>query len=511
MGNECCKFGHRPGKSATLPSVGVLNGGAGSPSPTSPNDVSIAMTALRPLPPPPPETDAYIVRAMYDFEGMNEDDLPFKKGDRLEIDETSQTGDWWVATHLRTKQKGYIPSNYVCQDDNSPQSQDWWYDFDRRESDKMLLLAGNPKGTFLVREATDKSSYVLSVRDTEKTTGDPCVKHYRIRKMDSGGFFISPKRTFKSMVDLIENYKENHDGLCCQLSGACPRIRPSVQFRELEVNRDAIKLMERLGAGCFGEVFKGKLRNVVDVAVKTLKKGTMSADAFLTEAKLMHRLRHRKLVALMAVCSQSEPIWIITEFMVHGSLLDYLRNDVGKNVRFPILIEMASQIAEGMAYLETENFVHRDLRAANILVGEHYEVKVADFGLARILHEEDIYEATENTKFPIKWTAPEAALDRKFSIKSDVWSFGVLLYELNTFGRVPYPGMSGSEVLSRLGKGYRMPRPSGPVGCTDAYYEIMKKCWNKRPEERPTFESLHNLFDDYFIATEPDYKESDAI
>ncbi|ESO87367.1 hypothetical protein LOTGIDRAFT_148078, partial [Lottia gigantea] len=115
------------------------------------------------------------------------------------------------------------------------------------------------------------------------------------------------------------------------------------------------------------------------------------------------------------------------------------------------------------------------------------------------------------TKFPIKWTAPEAALDRKFSIKSDVWSFGILLYELNTFGRVPYPGMSGAEVLSRLGKGYRMPKPHGPVGCTDAYYDIMVKCWNKRPEERPTFESLHNLFDDYFIATEPDYKESDAI
>ncbi|PVD35763.1 hypothetical protein C0Q70_02726 [Pomacea canaliculata] len=490
-------------KPAQPPSAADLNGSASigrSLSPvSSPRQVELT---IRPLPSPPPKPEALLVRALYDFDGINEDDLSFKKGDRLEVDESTQNLDWWVATHLRTGQKGYIPSNYVCTDDNSPQAQDWWFEFDRKEADKMLLLPGNALGTFLVRESQGgKSSYVLSVRDVDKQNGEPCVKHYRVRRMDNGGFYISPKRIFSSIFDVIDHYMVNADGLCTKLVKACPRIRPVVQFRDLEVSRDAVKLMSKLGAGCFGEVWKGKLRNVVDVAVKTLKSGTMSPEAFLEEAKIMHRLRHKRLVQIMAVCSQQEPIWIITELMVNGALLDFLRKDEGRLAKFPVIVEMASQIAEAMAYLETENFVHRDLRAANILVGEHHDVKVADFGLARILQDENIYEATENTKFPIKWTAPEAALERKFSIKSDVWSFGVLLYELDFIWTCAIP--------CKVDKGYRMPKPAGGAGCSDSFYEIMCKCWTRNPEQRPTFAYLHSFFDDYFINIEPNYQGPD--
>ncbi|XP_067677182.1 proto-oncogene tyrosine-protein kinase Src-like [Haliotis asinina] len=493
------------------PSINQLNGGNldHSSPPASPQDVTVGFSK-RDLPPLPAAKKVFKFLAMYDFEGINEDDLSFKKGDRLEIDESSQNSDWWIATSVKTGQQGYIPSNYVCKDDDSPQAQDWWFNFDRKDSDKMLLLPGNKVGTFLVRESTDKSSHVLSVRDHDKAN-EPCVKHYRIRKLDSGGFYISPKRTFQNMLDLIDHYKRSTDGLCTVLTDACPRIRPIVHFRELEVTRDSLKMTTKLGAGCFGEVWKGKLRNVIDVAVKTLKPGTMSPEAFLAEAKIMHQLRHKKLVQLIAVCTDEEPILIMTELMANGALLDYIRKDEGKHIRFPTIIDMASQIAEGMAFLEAENFVHRDLRAANILVGEHHDVKVADFGLARILQDEDIYEATENTKFPIKWTAPEAALDRKFSVKSDVWSFGVLLYELITFGRVPYPGMGGSEVLHKVEKGYRMPKPTGPISYTDSYYDHMLKCWNRNPEDRPTFAYLHDFFDDYFIATEPDYRDTEDM
>lgn len=491
-----------------LPSAAQVNVSPAVSAPVSPSSVQIILP-VRPLPTLPPKKDVLTVRALYDFDAINEDDLSFKKGDRMEVDELSKSCDWWVATNMKSGQKGYIPSNYVCTDDNSPQAQDWWFDFDRKEADKMLLLPGNTVGTFLVRESQDKSSYVLSVRDSDKNSGDPCVKHYRVRKLDSGGFYISPKRTFVSIFEVIDHYSENADGLCTRLLVPCPRIRPVVQFRELEVDKNAIKLMNKLGAGCFGEVWKGKLRNVIDVAVKTLKAGTMSPEAFLDEARIMHKLRHRKLVQLLAVCSTVEPIWIVTELMVNGALLDYLRKDEGKLVKFPIVVDMAAQIADAMEYLETENFVHRDLRAANILVGEHHDVKVADFGLARILQEENIYEATENTKFPIKWTAPEAALERKFSIKSDVWSFGILLYELVTFGRVPYPGMAGSEVLARVDKGYRMPRPTGGINCTEAFYDIMEKCWLRKSEQRPTFAFLHSFFDDYFINIEPNYQGPD--
>ncbi|KAL3867800.1 hypothetical protein ACJMK2_040819 [Sinanodonta woodiana] len=463
--------------------------------------------ASRPLPSTPLKKERLYYRALYDFDAINDDDLSFKKGDKLEVDEeASQNCDWWVATHTVTKRTGYIPSNYVAKDDNSPQAQDWWNNLDRKEADKQLLLPGNPTGTFLVREAGDKASFVLSVRDHDQKANDACVKHYRIRRMDDGGYYISPKRTFRNMLDLIQHYQSSMDGLCCQLLIACPKVRPLVQFRELEVNRESVKLQKKLGSGCFGDVYAGKWRNTVDVAVKTLKPGQMTAEDFLREAELMHKLRHRKLVQLLAVCTKSEPIWIITELMVHGALLDYLRKDEGKLIKFKEICDMAAQIADGMAYLETENFVHRDLRAANILVGENNDVKVADFGLARLIQEE-IYEAHENTKFPIKWTAPEAAFDRKFSIKSDIWSFGVLLYELVSFGRVPYPGMSGHEVLSKVEKGYRMPKPAGgPVPVPDAYYDTMLKCWNRVPESRPTFAYLQDFFDNFFVAAEGEYQ-----
>jgi len=488
-------------------------------TPTSP-----VAEPVRPLPPAPVRTRACgtltattkgRLRALYNFEAINLDDLSFQKGDILEIDESSpETDDWWLAIHSKSQQKGYIPSNYVAKDDTTPQTQDWWFEFDRKESDKMLLVPGNARGTFLVREATDKSTYVLSVRDTDKSTGEPCVKHYRIRKMDDEkGYFISAKKPFKTLFEIIEHYKgRNADGLCCLLGAACPRVRPVVQFRELEVKREFLELTTKLGAGCFGEVWKGKLRKVVEVAVKSLKAGTMSSEAFLQEAKIMHKLTHVKLVQLLAVVSNKEPFLIITELMINGALLDFLRSEPGKKLTFDKLIDINSQVAEGMSYLEIKNFVHRDLRAANILVGENNEVKVADFGLARILEDDDVYEANENAKFPIKWTAPEAALERKFSIKSDVWSFGVLMYEIITYGKVPYPGMSGSEVLQMVEKGRRMSKPTnGPVPVEEAYFEMMLKCWNRVPEQRPTFEHLHDYFDTYDIGTEQKYREMDEM
>ena len=207
---------------------------------------------------------------------------------------------------------------------------------------------------------------------------------------------------------------------------------------------------------------------------------------------------------LYAVCTQEEPIYIVTELMRHGSLLEYLKGE-GKDLKLTELIDMGAQVAAGMAYLERMNYIHRDLAARNILVGEGNICKVADFGLARLI-EDDEYNAHQGAKFPIKWTAPEAALYQKFTIKSDVWSFGVLLVELVTHGRNPYPGMTNAEVLAQVERGYRMPQP---MNTPDALYQIMLDCWKKNEWERPTFDYLQSILEDYFVSTEPNYKKLD--
>ncbi|KAF7643411.1 hypothetical protein LDENG_00240110 [Lucifuga dentata] len=157
---------------------------------------------------------------------------------------------------------------------------------------------------------------------------------------------------------------------------------------------------------------------------------------------------------------------------------------------------MAAQVASGMAFLEVQNYIHRDLAARNVLVGDNNICKVADFGLARVfMKDNDVYEPKEGTKFPVKWTAPEALHDNKFTIKSDVWSFGILLYEIMTFGQMPYPTMTNYQVVQKIPTGYRMP---SPPHCPKVLYEIMLECWKENTQERPTFETLQWKLEEYF-------------
>ncbi|XP_039512204.1 tyrosine-protein kinase fynb isoform X2 [Pimephales promelas] len=446
--------------------------------------------------------------ALYDYEARTEDDLSFRKGEKFQIINSTE-GDWWDARSLTTGGTGYIPSNYVAPVD-SIQAEDWYFGkLGRKDAERQLLSTGNPRGTYLIRESeTTKGAFSLSIRDWDDVKGDH-VKHYKIRKLDSGGYYITTRAQFETLQQLVQHYTESADGLCFNLTGVCVDYTPDtvgLSHDSWEIVRESLRLETKLGAGCFADVWCGTWNGNTKVAVKTLKPGTMSPESFLEEAQIMKKLRHDKLVQLYAVVSE-EPIYIVTEYMGKGSLLDFLKDGEGRALKLPNLVDMAAQVAGGMAYIERMNYIHRDLRSANILVGDNLVCKIADFGLARLI-EDNEYTARQGAKFPIKWTAPEAALYGKFTIKSDVWSFGILLTELVTKGRVPYPGMNNREVLEQVERGYRMPSPQD---CPSSLHELMVQCWKKDAEERPTFEYLQAFLEDYFTATEPQYQPGDNL
>ncbi|XP_037945975.1 tyrosine-protein kinase Src42A [Teleopsis dalmanni] len=468
---------------------------------------------IRPVPQiPENETsnaNAKIFVALYDYDARTDEDLSFRKGEHLEILNDTQ-GDWWLARSKKTRQEGYIPSNYVAKL-KSIEAEPWYFrKIKRIEAEKKLLLPENEHGAFLIRDSESRhNDYSLSVRD-----GDT-VKHYRIRQLDEGGFFIARRTTFRTLQELVEHYSKDSDGLCVNLCKPCVQIEKPVTEGlshrtrdQWEIDRTSLKFVRKLGSGQFGEVWEGLWNNTTPVAIKTLKSGTMDPKDFLAEAQIMKKLRHNKLIQLYAVCTVEEPIYIITELMKHGSLLEYLQVIAGKgrSLKMSTLIDMSAQIAAGMAYLESQNYIHRDLAARNVLVGDNNIVKIADFGLARLI-KEDEYEARVGARFPIKWTAPEAANYSKFSIKSDVWSFGILLTELVTYGRIPYPGMTNAEVLTQVEHGYRMPQPPN---CEPRLYEIMLECWHKDPMRRPTFETLQWKLEDFYTSDQSDYKEAQA-
>ncbi|XP_067203593.1 tyrosine-protein kinase Abl isoform X2 [Linepithema humile] len=439
------------------------------------------------------EDDPQLFVALYDFQAGGENQLSLKKGEQVRILSYNKSGEWCEA-HSSTGQVGWVPSNYVTPV-NSLEKHSWYHGRISRNAAEYLLSSGI-NGSFLVRESeSSPGQRSISLRYEGR------VYHYRINEDSEGKMFVTTESKFNTLAELVHHHSMLADGLITQLLYPAPKHNKPTVFPlspepdEWEINRTDIVMRHKLGGGQYGDVYEAVWKRYnMTVAVKTLKEDTMALKDFLEEAAIMKEMKHRNLVQLLGVCTREPPFYIITEFMSKGNLLDYLRNESKHQINAVVLMHMATQIASGMSYLESRNFIHRDLAARNCLVGENHLVKVADFGLARLMRD-DTYTAHAGAKFPIKWTAPEGLAYNKFSTKSDVWAFGILLWEIATYGMSPYPGVDLTDVYHMLEKGYRM---EIPPGCPPKVYELMRQCWQWAAADRPTFKEIHHSLENMF-------------
>uniref|UniRef100_A0AAX7VM08 Tyrosine-protein kinase n=1 Tax=Astatotilapia calliptera TaxID=8154 RepID=A0AAX7VM08_ASTCA len=421
--------------------------------------------------PPTPEDDEEddeeaeeeeVVVAMYDFPGMEPHDLSLVKGEEYVIVDKCDV-NWYRA---RNNEEGYIPSNYVTEKKSGNLVQYVWYNKNvNRNKAEELLRKEDKEGAFIIRNSSTPGTYTVSLYTKSSGDGGAAIKHYHIKETQTlpKHFYLAEKHLFSSIPDLIEYHKHNAAGLVARLRypvGKQDKSAPSTagfSYEKWEIDPNELTFMKELGCGQFGVVRLGKWRAQHKVAIKALKEGAMYEEDFIEEAKVMMKLSHPKLVQLYGVCSQQRPIYIVTEFMEQGCLLNYLRQRRG-SFNQGCLLSICLDVCEGMAHLEANGFIHRDLAARNCLVNDSLVVKVSDFGMTRYVLD-DQYTSSSGAKFPVKWSPPEVFNFCKYSSKSDVWSYGVLMWEVFTEGRMPFEQSPNHEVVTLVTQGHRLYRP----------------------------------------------------
>uniref|UniRef100_A0A8C3TW09 receptor protein-tyrosine kinase n=1 Tax=Catharus ustulatus TaxID=91951 RepID=A0A8C3TW09_CATUS len=265
-----------------------------------------------------------------------------------------------------------------------------------------------------------------------------------------------------------------------------------------EIEASCITIERVIGAGEFGEVCSGRLKlqgkREFPVAIKTLKVGYTEKQRrdFLGEASIMGQFDHPNIIHLEGVITKSKPVMIVTEYMENGSLDTFLKKNDGQFTVIQ-LVGMLRGIVSGMKYLSDMGYVHRDLAARNILINSNLVCKVSDFGLSRVLEDDpEAAYTTRGGKIPIRWTAPEAIAFRKFTSASDVWSYGIVMWEVMSYGERPYWEMTNQDVIKAVEEGYRLP---SPMDCPAALYQLMLDCWQKDRNSRPKFDEIVSMLD----------------
>ncbi|XP_044084741.1 fibroblast growth factor receptor 4 isoform X2 [Neovison vison] len=372
----------------------------------------------------------------------------------------------------------------------------------------LLLLAGLYRGQVLL------SRHPRQPATVQKLSRFPLARQFSLESGSSA----------KSSSSLVRGVRLSSSGppLLAGLVSLDLPLDPLWEFP-----RDRLVLGKPLGEGCFGQVVRAEAFGMdpaqpdqaSTVAVKMLKDNASDKDLadLVSEMEMMKLIgRHKNIINLLGVCTQEGPLYVIVECAAKGNLREFLRArrppgpDLSPDsprssegpLSFPALVSCAYQVARGMQYLESRKCIHRDLAARNVLVTEDNVMKIADFGLARGVHHIDYYKKTSNGRLPVKWMAPEALFDRVYTHQTDVWSFGILLWEIFTLGGSPYPGIPVEELFSLLREGHRMDRPPN---CPPELYGLMRECWHAAPSQRPTFKQLVEALDKVLLAVSEEY------
>uniref|UniRef100_A0AAR2JS42 Tyrosine-protein kinase n=1 Tax=Pygocentrus nattereri TaxID=42514 RepID=A0AAR2JS42_PYGNA len=441
----------------------------------------------KPLPPTPDpqrrfsSSQEMIVVALKNFTPQEESDIPLHKDEEYVVIDSSQL-NWWTVRD-KDGNVGNVPCIYITEKlTNSIEKYEmimlkcvfYLNSYTKNMSEKCHQK--HKCMSFMVRDSRQAGVYTVSVfTKAPGSNGEkyPRVKHYKIRESESEDrqYYLAQKYLFSTIPELIHYHQHNAAGKL-----------------EAYIDGSIINLLTTGFDGNFGLVWKG-LWCDKKVAVKTVREDAMTEEEFKEEAQVMMKLSHPKLVQLYGVCMQRSPLYLVFEFLENGCLTDFLRSR-RSSFSQEALLGMCLDVSEAMAYLESSNFIHRDLAARNCLVSETLVVKVSDFGMTRFVLD-DQYTSSEGTKFSVKWSAPEVVKYKKFSSKSDVWSFGVLMWEVYSEGRMPYECRSNMEVVDSLIAGQRLLQPRL---CPETVYQLMQWCWKEKAEDRPSFALLlHEL------------------
>nr|XP_031317742.1 fibroblast growth factor receptor 2 isoform X13 [Camelus dromedarius] len=425
--------------------------------------------------------------------------------------------------HWSLIMESVVPSdkgNYTCVVENDYGSINHTYHLDvvERSPHRPILQAGLPANAstvvggdveFVCKVYSDAQPHIQWIKHVEKNgskygpDGLPYLKVLKVSAESS-----SSMNSNTPLVRITTRLSSTAD--TPMLAGVSEYELP--EDPKWEFPRDKLTLGKPLGEGCFGQVVmaeavgidKEKPKEAVTVAVKMLKDDATEKDLsdLVSEMEMMKMIgKHKNIINLLGACTQDGPLYVIVEYASKGNLREYLRArrppgmeysyDINRvpeeQMTFKDLVSCTYQLARGMEYLASQKCIHRDLAARNVLVTENNVMKIADFGLARDINNIDYYKKTTNGRLPVKWMAPEALFDRVYTHQSDVWSFGVLMWEIFTLGGSPYPGIPVEELFKLLKEGHRMDKPAN---CTNELYMMMRDCWHAVPSQRPTFKQL---------------------